>query len=72
MVEIGKTGTINNGEYKGWQISVKDDSENTGGFLVLIFNVKNNKTIEGYDDWVETREDLEAYFNEAQYLITWQ
>ncbi len=72
MVEIGRVGIINNGEYKGWHIIVQDDCQNTGGFLILISKVKNNKAIEGFDDWVESKKSLEAYFNEAEYSITWQ
>ena len=71
MVEIGKRGRIQNGEYAGWDIIIEDDAENTGGYLVLI-SAGHGKPREGYDDWVETKDDLGKYMEESGWIVDWQ
>jgi hypothetical protein len=67
MIEINKRGIIRSGDYQGWTVFIQDDSENTGGFLILI-----EQGTEGYDDWVEDRASLEKYFEETNWVVDWE
>lgn len=67
---IGVVGKIISGEEHGRFIKVIDDSENTGGFLILTADDIEFRS-RGYDDWVEDREHLKRYFLGSQWLIEW-
>jgi hypothetical protein len=72
MIQIGIEGVILEGDMKGWHIIVQDDKKNTNGYLILQFENNRQGSSIGYDDWVETMADLEAYFNERKWIIAWQ
>jgi hypothetical protein len=69
MIRIGKKGRITKGTSAGWFVLVDDDSENTGGFLIL--TAKDIDFEDGFDNWVENMSSLEQYFQEAGWEIEW-
>ncbi|HLJ29058.1 MAG TPA: hypothetical protein VKY85_20275 [Candidatus Angelobacter sp.] len=66
--KIGKKGRIKNGKYAGFFVRIEDDSQNTGGYLILIWQ---DVPSEGYDNWVENSADLEQFMCEAGWDIEW-
>ncbi len=67
---IGVIGKIISGEEYGRFVKVIDDSENTGGFLILTAD-DIELSSRGYDNWVEDKERLKCYFLENKWLIEW-
>lgn len=70
-IPIGQVGRISAGEQRGWYVQVVDDAENTGGYLILTCRNADMKSGEGYNDWVEKREDLVAFFAESGWRVLW-
>jgi hypothetical protein len=70
-MRIGQLGRIASGKDQSSFVLVKDDSERTGGFLILI-GAKRDFSGESFDYWVETREDLEGFAEESNWVIEWQ
>ena len=70
-IEIGKTGKITSGDDTGHQIKIIDDSENTGGFLILSSKDFNDPNEPAFDDWVAGKNELEDYFEESNWVISW-
>ncbi|RYY79136.1 MAG: hypothetical protein EOO69_07660 [Moraxellaceae bacterium] len=69
IILIGEIGQIIFGDHAGNFIRIEDDSENTGGFLVLISPYKDFRPV--YDDWVESQESLYKYFQQSQWIVNW-
>ena len=70
-IRIGETGLILQGIRKGWYIHIENDTGNTGGFLILQFPSLDANNKDGFNDWVETYEDLKAYFQKTSWEIKW-
>lgn len=71
-MQVGVTGKILEGRHKGWFIFIQDDAENTGGYLILVFNNINRfLSFEGFDRWAENQETLQEMFDSAQWKIQW-
>jgi hypothetical protein len=68
-IKIGQIGKIVAGEELGNYIKVLDDTENSGGYLILTATDPN--FLDGFDNWVENKEAISQYFNEASWLIDW-
>ena len=68
-IVIGKVGKIIAGEQQGHFVKIVDDSENTGGFLILICEDAELRV--GHDNWVEDEASLRAYFEEAGWIVEW-
>ncbi len=68
-IRVGVIGKILQGEEKGFFVKVIDDSDSTGGYLILTSEEKSFGS--GFDGWVKNREDLEGYFREAGWKIDW-
>jgi hypothetical protein len=66
--KIGKRGRIRTGEYAGFYVRIQDDTPNTGGYLVLTWQDAQST---GYDNWVESVTDLDAFFLESGWDIEW-
>lgn len=66
---IGKVGKIVSGDDVGWYVKVTDDAADTGGFYILTSERSDMAT--GFDNWVESREDLESFFAESHWEIDW-
>lgn len=71
MIEIGRLGVIERGYDAGFQIKIIDDSDNTGGFLIITGTNLNDKSSEAFDGWVATKEDLQVYFEEFNWVVKW-
>ncbi|NNM44260.1 MAG: hypothetical protein HKM07_07965 [Chlamydiae bacterium] len=68
ILKIEAKGSILEGEFKNWNIFVKDINNGKGAYLILLTSPDNSK---GYDDWVKNFHDLEGYFKEANWKILW-
>lgn len=68
-IKIGPIGRIVMGDELGSYVKVLDDSENTGGYLILIS--AHQDMSDGGDNWVEDQDMLERYFSESQWVIDW-
>ncbi|AJQ28764.1 hypothetical protein [Pelosinus fermentans] len=70
MVKVNAKGKINNGKLVNRYIWIIDDSENTGGYLVI-----QSPTIsfegEGFDNWFVTLEEVEQFINYNKWEIEW-
>jgi hypothetical protein len=66
--KIGKKGRIKAGVHAGFFVRIQDDSQNTGGSLILIW--KDNPSM-GYDDWVENLIDLDQFVHESGWDVEW-
>lgn len=68
ITKIGKKGIIKGGPHEGFFVRIEDDSQNTGGFLILTW--KDNPAT-GYDHWVENSADLDPFIREAGWNVEW-
>ena len=68
-IEIGRIGKIVKGDDVGCFIKIQDDSENTGGFLILQSESEDFST--GSDDWVEDAKGLEESLEESEWAVNW-
>ncbi len=68
-IEINKIGKIIKGDDIGHFVKIINDSENTGGYLILISKHQDMQT--GYDNWVENEETLLRFIEESHWLIEW-
>lgn len=69
-IRIHTPGRVVAGDSVGLYVEIVDDSKNTGGFLVLQ-HWEDDPSGWVYDDWVETRSDLEKYFKEGNWIVEW-
>lgn len=68
-LRINTLGKIVAGTDSGCFLRILDDSENTGGFLVL--TSKDPSMKDASDDWVRDARDLAAYLDESGWTIEW-
>lgn len=68
---IGCLGRILAGPEKGRVMEIVDDSDRTGGFLVLTYS-DFNRSPEVFDVWFESYDDLLAGFEETGWQVEWQ
>lgn len=69
-IRIGVKGKILNGKEKDWFVLIQHDSENTGGYLILQAK-EIDFSGEGYDNWVENKQELKEYFLETGWEVEW-
>ena len=69
-IKIGVVGQIKQGDDAGCFVKVVDDSNRTGGYLVL--TSKDETFDKVYDDWVQDKNTLEKYFEESNWVISWK
>ena len=71
-IKFNTVGRILSDKYKDWYIFVEDDSDDLGGYLILISKDPDiYHTREGYDIWAEDMCDLKAIFRESYPKIQW-
>jgi hypothetical protein len=67
-VLIGVTGMIvSPADKHGWFVKVEDDSQNTGGYLILEWEDQGT----GFDSWVENRAGVDRFFRECAWMMEW-
>ena len=71
MIKINKVGIIESGDDAGYQVKILDDSDNTGGYLVLISKDFDDSSSEAFDDWVQNESALVKYIQESNWIIKW-
>jgi hypothetical protein len=73
QIPIGVIGRILNSDHEAHMVRVDDDASNTGGFLINQWWTDSNgpNPDNAFDDWVENRLALEAYFSELHWEIRW-
>jgi hypothetical protein len=69
-IKVGVHGLIRSGEEAGRHVRVIDDSENTGGFLILTSADPAGVT-DVHDAWVESIVDVGLYLDESVWEIEW-
>ncbi len=70
-IKINTLGKITKGENSGWYVIVKDDTNYSGGFYILISKIPYGEFPEGFDYWVEQKNDLPIFFKEANWDVFW-
>lgn len=71
-LKIGVIGRIESGDLLGWFVFIKDDSDDSGGFLILLSkDPKMSKHAEGYDYWAEDKDTLVEMLKEFKWKIRW-
>lgn len=68
-IRINTLGRIIAGEDLGQYLKIIDDSENTGGFIILTST--NTEFSSCFDSWVANQSDLETFINESGWKIQW-
>jgi hypothetical protein len=68
-IPIGQKGLIVEGEEAGSYVKVIDDSEATGGLLILISKSADMNSV--HDSWVINEVALAEYFNESGWIVEW-
>lgn len=76
-IKMNTIGRIIKGENPNWFIKIEHDKDLTGGFYIYQFKNKCGKNLmgEAFDNWVETFEDVEIFFDdedEDEWEIEWE
>lgn len=69
-LRVGVLGRIVAGEGAGRIVEVADDTETSGGFLILTYD-SVDRSGNAYDSWVESIVDVELYFAETGWEVKW-
>lgn len=66
-------GRVTNSERENHRVWVQADPDDTGGYFVLQAwdGLDGPGELGVFDDWVETREDLDEYLGESGWQIEW-
>jgi hypothetical protein len=72
-IPLGAQGRVTNSDSPIMHVLVEHDAKDTGGYF--IYKWPPGTDASGpctFDDWVETAEDLQEYFEDAAWNIEWQ
>lgn len=69
-VRIGLCGRITAGDSTGWFVEVVDDTDATGGYLILVHEDRD-RSGKGYDSWVDSLAAVAGYFTESGWQVDW-
>ena len=72
-IPLGIQGRVTNTDSPIMHVLVEHDPKDTGGYF--IYKWPPNADTSGpctFDDWVETAEDLQLYFEESGWDIIWK
>ena len=69
---FGQKGVIVSSEYAGWTVEVVDDTEETGGYYILIKD-PNSESVGsiGFDWWLEHAENIPGFIEDMEWQIEW-
>lgn len=67
-IRLATIGEITAGVDEGRYLEVLDGWDDTGGFLILIYD-NEDRTGNAYDAWVESVVDVDLFFEEAGWEI---
>ncbi|MEE9392381.1 MAG: hypothetical protein V3W41_07735 [Planctomycetota bacterium] len=72
-IPIGIEGAILNSKHRGHRVVVEGD-ERSGGYHVVHWweGSRGLGALGAFDNWVETKGDLELYFEEAGWQMSWE
>lgn len=70
FIKLENIGKIQNRKFKNWFIIIKNDVENTGGYLVIQSPTKDF-SLAGYDNWFINLEEVIQYIEFNGLLIEW-
>lgn len=71
-IKIGVIGKIIEGDLCGWFLKIKEDFDESGGYLILISKDSNlSKYSEGYDYWAEDKNIVKEMINGFKWKIQW-
>ena len=68
-IELDVVGLIVMGDDEGGFVKVLDDSDATGGFLILVS--QNPSMNPAFDSWVADKQAVNQFFEEAGWEISW-
>ena len=73
-IPIGIEGHIKNSERPFHVVLVRDDTANTGGFLIFESwaGSKGLNQNGAFDNWVESNTALEQFFTESGWVVQWK
>jgi len=71
IIKINVVGKILEGDNKGWHVLIKEDFEETGGYLIFISKDQKFNSREGCDYWVEKYDNIIGFFEESKWKIQW-
>lgn len=71
MIEIkfNTLGKIIEGDNQGWFVRIINDEDKTGGYYIHQFKDMDGNI--GFDDWLETENDVKGYIYESNWKIKW-
>lgn len=69
-IRLDTVGEILAGVDAGRFVEIADDRATSGGFLVLVYS-NADRSGEGFDSWVESLDDVDAYFEENGWDVRW-
>jgi hypothetical protein len=69
-LRLGTVGHIDQGIDIGRYVEVLDDFDVSGGYLIVTYD-RPDRLGNAYDSWVESIVDVELYFDEAGWEISW-
>ncbi len=69
-LRVGVLGRIVAGDDARRFVEVTDDTNSSGGFLILTFD-NVDRSGNAYDSWVESIVDVELYFAESGWEVEW-
>lgn len=69
-LRLGVLGHIVAGDDTGRFVEVRDDTDASGGILILTYE-SVDRSGNAYDSWVESIADAELYFAESGWEIEW-
>ena len=68
-IKINVVGKVIKGDGVGSFIKILDDSESTGGFIILF--AEDSTFSQVFDGWVEDYKSLVGFFIESDWVIEW-
>lgn len=62
-------GTMTGGPKVGCRVRAEDDLQGSGGFLIIYWDP--NRPNDGWDNWVETFDDITGFLKFRGWIVEW-